>query len=86
MANESRVAVVHRVCAWCREEFARETWCEERQADVTTWGICRRCLEPRLNDDAPCREVSWEGCTKARHRGIAAAATHSAALARWGSG
>jgi hypothetical protein len=54
MNDESPVAVVHRVCAWCGKEFARETWQRTDQAEITTWGICRRCLEPLLDDgEAP---------------------------------
>ena len=56
MNSESPLALVHRVCAWCGKEFARETWRRTDQAEITTWGICRRCLEPRLSDDGACDE------------------------------
>lgn len=52
MASECPVTVVHRVCSWCGSEFARETWFRADQAEITTWGICPRCLEPRMRDGA----------------------------------
>jgi len=56
MNSESPLALVHRVCAWCGKEFARETWLRTDQAEITTWGICQRCLEPLLGDDGACDE------------------------------
>lgn len=57
MNGEFRVAVVHRVCAWCGKEFARESWRRIDRDEITTWGICRRCLEPWLDDDGACDEA-----------------------------
>jgi hypothetical protein len=56
MKRKSPVVLVHRVCAWCGKEFARETWLRPDRAEITTWGICRRCLEPWLDDEETCGE------------------------------
>ena len=56
MNSESPLALVHRVCAWCGKEFARERWLRTDQVEITTWGICQHCLEPRLGDDEACEE------------------------------
>jgi hypothetical protein len=56
MNSESPLALVHRVCAWCGKEFARESWIRDDQAEITTWGICQHCLEPRLDDDGRRKE------------------------------
>ncbi len=44
MAAESRLTIVHRVCAWCRKEFGLDTWSGRVDVEITTWGICSRCL------------------------------------------
>jgi hypothetical protein len=69
--GESPVAVVHRVCAWCGKEFARETWRRTDRDEVTTWGICRRCLEPRLDDGEVCEEAGGLATGENRSAGSA---------------
>ena len=64
MASESAVTVVHRVCAWCRREFAREGWLGRSEAEITTWGICSRCRR-RWEGDAA-EEAAGVGATWAR--------------------
>ncbi len=82
MTGECRVALVHRVCSWCRTEFARETWLEESEAEITTWGMCPRCLECRLRENVVRSEISRGGCTTGRLRGVSTPSTHAAALGK----
>ena len=86
MADESREGVVRRVCAWCGDEFARETWFGESQAEITTWGICRRCLRAQLYDDAVRNRVRWARRRRKRPSEPPQEVTHSSALAGQGSG
>lgn len=86
MTDEDRGTVVHRVCAWCREEFARETWYGESRTEITTWGICPRCLLPRLEDNALRRGARLGTFARRRLHAVSGEKTHSAALARGGSG
>ncbi len=51
MTGELPITMVHRVCAWCGKEFVRESWLGVSQAEITTWGICSRCLKLRQDDD-----------------------------------
>ena len=69
MKRKSPVVVVHRVCAWCGKEFAREAWRRTDPAEITTWGICRRCLEPRLDDGGTCDESDSVGAPENRSAG-----------------
>ena len=39
------VTEVHRVCSWCRLQFASESWKLARADQITTWGVCPDCLE-----------------------------------------
>ena len=80
MVIECRVALVHRVCSWCRTEFARETWLEESKAEITTWGMCSRCLECRLREEVVHGEISSGGCATGQLRGVSTPPTHTAAL------
>jgi len=80
MTSECRVVLVHRVCSWCRTEFARETWVVESEAEITTWGICSRCLECRLRENVVRSEINRGECTTGRIRGVSAPLTHAAAF------
>ena len=51
-----RLVVVHRVCSWCRREFAREHWLRPNDDEVTTWGICTHCIGLREGRDDAIRK------------------------------
>ncbi len=57
---ETLRTTVHRVCAWCGDEFARETWPGGAESEITTWGICARCFERQECDGASAKPAAAE--------------------------